>query len=323
MDLAALTVALFLKLSSVQIAFEDQAAELAWIVKDQTSQNLSFLYDASGASLDSSKDSFPLHGDGVFETILIVEGKAPHWPLHRSRLLAGLSILSISASIDIIENILFRQMEELASARFYRLRLQVFRAPASAYQGYSCLVPSSFFKIECVPIEEPVSRAISLCESDIKHAAQPELAGIKHQNRLPQVLAAQHLNNTNISSAQNYGEALMFDQELNLVSVIAANIFLLVDNRWITPELDHAGVEGTTRQWLLDKVFPQFKTAVQIQAVSRAHLLSAESLFICNAIKGITHIENLELADGRSRQLEVGELQKQLAQTWLQSVGVK
>lgn len=295
----------------------------------------SAVFDAEGALLYSDQEPssqepsstdvnvFPLHGDGVFETLLVSNKQLPFWSYHRARLEKGLAILKISCSISSIELALMQEIEKLEFNACFRLRLQVFRATSSAYQGYQCDSAKPFFRLDVFALRAADKNPIRLCESSLSLAPQAELAGIKHCNRLIQVLAAEDLSQVNAVGESAFDEALMFDQMGNLISAISANVFLSIKGCWITPLLDQVGVEGTTRQWLLEEGFRQLDREVFTRTVDKAQLLSADSLFICNAIRGVVPVESVFFKAGEQKQFKLCDDQNKLAASWKLKVGIK
>jgi len=117
------------------------------------------------------------------------------------------------------------------------------------------------------------------------------LAGIKHGNRLEQVLAAQ-------SITDELDEVVMLDTENNLISASKGNIFLKIDGTWVTPLLDQCGINGVIRQEAL-KLMKESDIPHQEEVLTLNELkgfLESSTLgeaFICNSIMGLTPISEL------------------------------
>ena len=106
------------------------------------------------------------------------------------------------------------------------------------------------------------------------------LAGIKHLNRLDQVIARAEW------SSENYQEGLMFSSSGILVEAISANIFVKnKDGDWLTPCLKQAGVDGVMRSVMIEEVFPACNIPISIGDISRNELPECQSLLLSNSVK--------------------------------------
>src|SRR5690606_5854536 len=110
---------------------------------------------------------------------------------------------------------------------------------------------------------------------------QPALAGIKHCNRLEQVLARAECDRAGAD------EGLLRDADGYVVSATAANLFVLSGDRWLTPPVDRCGVAGTCRAALLAPLSAR-ETSLAKEDVERA-----DAVFLCNAVRGILPVARL------------------------------
>lgn len=115
----------------------------------------------------------------------------------------------------------------------------------------------------------------------------PLLAGMKHLNRLEQVLARGEWLSTNV-----YQEGLVCDTEGNMVEGVMSNLFFVVDDVMQTPLLANCGVAGVLRRWLLEN-FQQWQMAVQEVEKPPCHLQRASEVFICNSVYGVWPVASL------------------------------
>jgi 4-amino-4-deoxychorismate lyase len=118
--------------------------------------------------------------------------------------------------------------------------------------------------------------------SSVRLGEQPLLAGLKHLNRLEQVLARAE------NPASRADEALMLDGAGRLVCATAANIFMVREGKLFTPRLERCGVAGVVRGALLaaasDGALPW--PAVETD-LTPAALLGAEEVFLTSALRGV------------------------------------
>lgn len=288
-----------------------------------------YLFDSNGESVDPALSVFPNFGDGVFETVLVVNGELPFWGFHRARLEKGLSTLHIPLTQIIIDQCLAAalKMEPQVVRGFFKLRLQVFRGASSQYLGYASKDATPLIKVDFEKIAEPRFESIDLACSTIKLASQPCLAGLKHMNRLEQVLARKELDLINDANESSFSEALLFDQDDRLVEAIAANVFIQFEGQWRTPSLDGCGIEGTTRSWLLGHAFSELDQSVSVESITLETLAKSDAMFVCNAITGIREVRSLVLLDDIVRGdpkicFSPSSDIKTIANYWLSTVGV-
>jgi 4-amino-4-deoxychorismate lyase len=112
-------------------------------------------------------------------------------------------------------------------------------------------------------------------------AIQPALAGLKHCNRLEQVMARGEC------ARQRTDEALMVNGDGHAIGATAANVFMLRDGRWRTPRVDRSGVAGVCRGHLLSVL------EASEECLSPTDIEGADAVFLCNAVRGILPVARL------------------------------
>jgi 4-amino-4-deoxychorismate lyase len=183
-------------------------------------------------------------GDGLFETMLVRNGRICFEALHRARLAQGCDRLAINADGAAI----WQQAGELAAAHGeVLLRLQLSRGTATA-RGYAATGSErARLILIAYPIPSPdelppVVRAVTL--PDVL-GENPQLAGLKHCNRLEQVLARRSLQATQAF------EGLMASSSGLLISGTMSNVFVQLEGELVTPALDRCGIAGVMRRVVL------------------------------------------------------------------------
>jgi 4-amino-4-deoxychorismate lyase len=134
----------------------------------------------------------------------------------------------------------------------------------------------------------------------LRYGENPRLAGMKHLNRLEQVLARSEV------PAEEAAELLVFSSSGNLVSGTMSNVFLVRQSRVLTPELDRCGVAGVMRRVILREA-AAIGLAAEESVLSAADLASADEIFISNARVGLWPIRTLD-----GRDLGVGPITRRL-----------
>lgn len=240
------------------------------------------------------------YGDGVFETLRVHRGGLPLWPRHLARLRDGAGRLGIAMpALDFVEA---RIADTIAGCDAGVLKLLLTRGEGG--RGYAPPVdvdPVWMLSLHPLPAANPSGLRLHWCETRL--AAQPALAGIKHCNRLEQVLAR--------AEAERAGcdDGVMQDMAGNIVCATSANLLLLREGRWLTPRIDGCGVAGVLRGWLLEQGL------VEQARLSPEEVESADALALCNAVRGILPVASLRMRTW-TRHPAVGELQERLAMAY-------
>lgn len=227
-------------------------------------------------------------GDGVFETILVHQGALLFADVHLERLSLGLQVLAIPDCIAAAR----QQLDIVAIAIHWRwavLRLSVSRG--SGQRGYTPsdnAVPRILISVSPLDRDcEKMMTAATLCFANIRLATQPFLAGIKHLNRLEQVLASAQ------AKAEGVDEAIVLDQNGHIISVIAGNLFLVRQGKLLTPKLDNCGVLGTRRRLVIERWAPAIGLTVRETTLTLLDLQEAEEVFYSNSLQTVRPIARI------------------------------
>ena len=219
------------------------------------------------------------YGDGVFETMRAIGGSLPWWPAHRARLAMGAARLRIP--LPSIERLDTELHDWLSLHRDAVIKLIVTRG--SGGRGYTPMLhaPPVWMLIasSLPPPMRPGGLTLRWCETRL--ARQPLLAGIKHCNRLEQILARAEWSDPAID------EGLMLDTEGDVIAAIAGNLFVLREGRWWTPPVDHCGIAGVCRGWAV-RAFAASERRLGVDDVE-----TADALVLCNAVRGILPVARL------------------------------
>lgn len=235
-------------------------------------------------------DALPLpdrafaYGDGLFETMLLRGDRPLLQEYHLDRLGAGLQRLHFPDCLDAVREYLARAAAVTTDASPLRvLRLTVSRgagprgyAPPSDCQPRVVISVSAFAGDPAA-----MSAPASLGETAVRWGRQPLLAGLKHLNRLEQVLAAADCD------AQGMDEVLLLDQSGAPLSVSAGNLFLVAGKSLLTPVLTEAGIAGTRRRLVLERLATACGLRVTESRLELSQLLGADELFYCNTVVGL------------------------------------
>ena len=226
------------------------------------------------------------YGDGVFETVLLVDGRPVWWAAHLARLQRGAAVLGFVAPERAIwQRDLERAVETSGGAAGRRV-LKLVLTRGSGARGYAVrapLRPRRIVSIGPAPEVELQARAglrLRWCRTAL--AIQPALAGLKHLNRLEQVLARQEWGEADID------DGLMCDTQGRAVSAISGNLLCRTQAGWVTPPVDQAGIAGLCRAQLL-------AAGLLSEAELRPDdVMAADALAVCNSVRGILPVRRLD-----------------------------
>lgn len=236
---------------------------------------------------DIATDRALLYGDGVFTTIAIKEQKPLFIEDHFKRLLDNCQQLKINnVPLDAIKIALSSAIENINQGI---VRITVARS--SGERGYFCANPKPVFWIttsqwpEHIELFRAAGINVRYCEQRLSQ--NPSLAGIKHCNRLEQVLAR------NEWQSDDYQEGLMLDTQGHLIEGTMSNLFLVKNSQLITPKLALSGVNGIMRQRVID-IAQSKDIEVNITEINPKDLASADAAFVTNSVIGIWSINQVE-----------------------------
>ena len=222
-------------------------------------------------------------GDGLFETLIINRGVPQFLQLHLDRLAAGLEVLAFPDCLERAGKCLTHAARELQPHEWCALRLTVTRG--SAPRGYAAPENATpRIVVTAAPLNQDrqqLAAPISLGWADMRWSSQPLLAGIKHLNRLEQVLVANELRQVGVD------DLVVLDQQGNVCSASAGNLFLVESGKLVTPALETCGIAGTRRRLVIEQLAPALGIPVAEAHISPDHLRRAAEVFICNSIRGL------------------------------------
>jgi len=234
------------------------------------------------------------YGDGLFETIRIDAGRPVWWEAHLERLARGCAVLGLDMPPPVL---LADELAQLCGSDHGVLRLLLTRGGAA--RGYAPATAAPVRRILVLSAAPPVAAApLVLGWATLRLGIQPRLAGLKHLNRLEQVLAAREC------AALGTDECLLLDAEGAVTCGVAGNLFIVGNGRLRTPLLDRCGVAGTCREWIL-----RTHAGAREERLDSTAVDAADELFLCNSVRGILPVGQLG-----ARRLPVGALTRALMQ---------
>ncbi len=256
------------------------------------------------------------YGDGLFETCAVVDGRVERLDAHLDRLALGCERLGLPMPG---RTLLAGEMAELARGQAAAvLRLQLTRGGGG--RGYAPPAAAAVRRLlTLAPWPEGLvrfdGRDARLCTCALRLGHQPALAGIKHLNRLEQVLAAREVE------AMGCDEGLLLDAEGQVIEGTRSNLFLITaGGMLVTPELSRCGVAGVMRAALIE-CCSAAGIPCAVRPVAGEELGVAAGLLVTNSLIGLRAVAEL---DGRPLQVPplVGRLRR-LLQAYLADEGAR
>ena len=224
-------------------------------------------------------------GDGLFETLLLRGGEPLYPKLHLARLQRGIRALAFPDSHEMVCKRLDAACAEIRARgwRWSALRLTLTRgAGPRGYAPPTAAVPRII--VAATDLGEAPAHLASPAAvgmASVRWPTQPALAGLKHLNRLEQVLAAREYRQAGLD------EAVMLDQRGGVVSVVAGNLFLVLDGQLLTAPVDSCGIAGTRRELIMRRWAPATGLTVREATLTMTQLDSAEEVFFSNSLLGL------------------------------------
>jgi len=240
-------------------------------------------------------------GDGLFETMAANQGRIAFLERHLVRLQLGCERLGITPPpLTRLEDELRMAIPETGSAV---VKLIVTAGCGGrGYQRPERQRPVRY--IARFPWPEQRPENLSLLHCRMRLSRQPSLAGIKHCNRLEQVLARLEV------AEAGCDEGLLMDTEAQVIEGVAANIFAVREGRLLTPAVDQAGVAGILRARVLE-VAAQSGIPARVTAMRLSDILGAEEVFMCNSLMGVRPVYRLS-SDGQDHHWTTGTITSRL-----------
>ncbi|MBO7921784.1 aminodeoxychorismate lyase [uncultured Alteromonas sp.] len=271
----------------------------------------------TASSTPSSADAIALndralnYGDGVFTTMCVSQGKVELLSFHLARLNHDAKALAISLdmtalrqAIDVYVSALTESLEHFSIKRVMKVHV----SSGEGGRGYArdSQAPAIVrFSTHTYPAHysELAASGLTLINAKTPLAIQPLLGGIKHMNRLEQVLVKREVVEANAD------DALVFDTQGHLIEASAGNVFFQTDTGWHTPKVNNCGVNGVVRQCLLSMLKPSSTKDSDISSnalvvhegeYTLADIANAKAMVITNALMGVMPVNKVLLNDGKT-----------------------
>jgi branched-chain amino acid aminotransferase len=229
------------------------------------------------------------YGDGLFETVKLIDNRLLLADAHFDRLFHGLSLLQFEIPKHftrgfITENIL-QLVRKNKTEKAARIRLSILRSNGGPYDPES-MQPQLL--IQCWPLPE---HAMQLNQNGLQigiyadaRKACDAFANLKSNNYLPYLMAAQFAKRNQLNDAVLLN---VFDR---ICDASIANIAWVKNGTIFTPPLTEGCVAGVMRRHLLEQCGRITGVTMKEQAGTAEDLAEADEVFLTNAISGIRRV---------------------------------
>jgi branched-chain amino acid aminotransferase len=237
-----------------------------------------------------------LYGDAVFETVKIVNGKILFLEDHYFRLMSSMRVVRMEIPMDFTMEYLEEQILILVKNNNVesssRARITVYRNDGGYYLPQNNTVS---FLIHAIQLE---NTAYFFSEGEYEvdlykdfYITKQLLSSIKTTNRLINVTGSIYANENGLDNC------ILLNDAKNVVEALQGNIFMLKDNRLITPPVSEGCLNGVMRKQILELAKKITGIEVAEEIISPFDLQKADELFVTNVIKGVQPITKYRKKD--------------------------
>ncbi|MBD3610381.1 MAG: aminodeoxychorismate lyase [Gammaproteobacteria bacterium] len=243
---------------------------------------MTMLINGQPADLIPAQDRGLQYGDGLFETIAVRHQQPEYWQQHMSRLLDGCERLKIPAPDT--EQLYNEATSLIAEQQQAVIKIIITRGVGG--RGYQLPEHAQSHRIVSLhPWPDyshiNIQQGVTVRSCQTRLSIQPALAGVKHLNRLEQILARQEWNDIHIA------EGIMLDTEGRVTEGVVSNLFFVdATGRLLTPELYHCGVNGIMRQALIQEAQDHSIEVIE-KAIMEPEARACQAMFITNSLFGV------------------------------------
>ena len=237
-----------------------------------------------------------LYGDGVFESLKIVNNKILFFEDHYFRLMASLRIVRMEIpmkfTMEYLESEVLTLVKSLNIQNSARVRLTVFRNEGGFYapkdNSVSFIITSSPLENAMYSFEEK-DYEVDLYKDFM--VTKQLLSTLKTTNKIIHVTASVFAKENALANC------LLVNTDKNVIEATNGNLFMLTGNTLITPPIAEGCLNGVMRKQILALAKKQENIQVVEAPISPFELQKADELFITNVISGIQPITKYRKKD--------------------------
>lgn len=225
-------------------------------------------------------------GDGVFRTLRQQQGIPVFWEAHYQKLMHDACAMGIVCPPrEVFE-------EDFTLIKMTEGIVKIILSRGNTARGYAVsqdLPVTRIVQVSPTPVgrETWLQEGVKIRFADWRLSSQPRLAGIKHLNRLDNVMARLEWNDPDIA------ESLMLDQAGYVIEGVMSNMFLWQQGGLYTPNLTDCGVAGVMRDKVIEAT-QHLGIPLIYQSLTPEHIWQAEAVLLTNSVFGIVPVRECE-----------------------------
>lgn len=223
------------------------------------------------------------YGDGLFETMRLQEGVIRHLDLHMDRLSRSLKMLDYYIPPGFTDNL----SHEISLLATHNNCLSSARVRLSVFRGNGDLIPLSNdmdYVIECRPLPEQTgtwkTEGLNLGLFSEGRKSTDRYSNLKSANALLYAEAARY------AAINSLDDCLVLNSNGEIADTSIANVFIIRENKIITPGLSQGCVDGVMRRYLIGQL-NEWEMDVREAGLTLDDIHSADECFLTNAVRGI------------------------------------
>lgn len=230
-----------------------------------------------------------LYGDGVFETLKIVDGKILFFEDHYFRLMAAMRIvrmeIPMNFTLEYLEEQILSLVKNNKCESSARVRITVYRNNGGFYLPTNNTVS---FLIQASAIESSIY-SVSEKEYEVDlykdfYIPKQLLSTLKTTNKMI------HITGSIFAKENDLDNCILLNDSKHVVEALQGNLFMRMGNTLITPPVSEGCLNGIMRKQILSLAKKETTLEVVEQVISPFDLQKADELFVTNVIKGIQPI---------------------------------
>ena len=227
------------------------------------------------------------YGDGIFETIKVLNNKVIFWEDHYFRLMASMRMLRMKIpmefTLEFLEQEIMRTVHSIEGTGVFRVRLNVFRKDGGLYTPATNEI-NSLIEASVIQYETKESYEIDVFKDFYNYSGL--LSTIKTNNRMLNTLASIYADENDLDNC------VLLNERKGVVEVANGNIFIVKGSVVKTPALTEGCIKGITRSKVIEILTKNKDFTIEETVISPFEIQKADEVFITNAITGVQIVTN-------------------------------
>ena len=227
------------------------------------------------------------YGDGIFETVKVLNNSVVFWEDHYFRLMSSMRMLRMkipmSFTLEFLEAEILKTVKSQEASTSFRVRLSVYRQDGGLYTPTTNNI-DYLIEVSPLKIQEKVSYTIDLFKDFYNYSGL--LSTVKTNNRMLNTLASI------FASENDLDNAILLNEKKGVVEATNGNIFIVKRNTIKTPALTEGCIKGITRGKVIEIITKNTDFEVEETSISPFEIQKADEVFITNAIAGVQIVTN-------------------------------